>query len=190
MLSQHTSDVNSERAFGALKNRYPTWEEVADAPSEEVAQAIRSGGIASLKARRIQSILAAIEEREGVLSLARLRTLSHREARDYLRSLPGVGPKSAACVLVFSLGHASFPVDTHVLRVTTRLGLVSAGASAEAAHEELEPRVPPELRHELHVRMIRHGRAICTARRPRCTACALFDLCDAGPGLLDAGQAR
>ena len=115
VLSQHTSDVNSERAFAPLKERFPTWEQVADAPVDEVAEAIRCGGIAGQKARRIQQILAAIEEREGRIDLGRLDDLDDAAAEAYLLSLPGVGPKTAACVLVFSMGRAAFPIDTHVL---------------------------------------------------------------------------
>jgi endonuclease III len=189
VLSQHTSDVNSGRAFATLKERFPSWDQVLAAPTEEVADAIRSGGIATIKARRIQRILAEIEQREGCLDLSRLERLSDEEADVYLRSLTGVGPKTAACVLLFSLGRAAFPIDTHVHRVSARLGLVSAKATAEQAHYALAPRVPPELRYEFHVQLISHGRLVCRPRRPLCTECVLFDLCEAGPRLLAAGEA-
>ena len=160
-----------------------------DAPEEEIADAIRSGGIANLKARRIKQVLAEVERSEGKLDLERLRTMGDDEARAWLLALPGVGPKSAACVLQFSLGRPAFPVDTHVHRVARRLGLVSERATAEAAAETLEPLIPPEMRHEFHVQLIRHGRETCKPQRPRCTECPLFDQCEAGPRLLAEGLA-
>jgi endonuclease-3 len=189
VLSQHTSDVNSERAFASLQKRFGSWEEVADAPLDDIAGAIRVGGIATLKARRIQQILAAIEEREGRLDLGRLEGLSDAEATDYLRSLPGVGPKTAACVLLFSMLRPAFPVDTHVHRVAGRLGLIAPELDAGRAHDVLGERVPPELRYEFHVQLVRHGRRVCKPRRPLCSSCVLLDLCDAGPRLLAAGEA-
>ncbi|MFN2490744.1 MAG: endonuclease III [Actinomycetota bacterium] len=190
VLSQHTSDVNSARAFESLKVRFQSWEQVQHAPDEELADAIRSGGIANLKARRIKRILDAIEAREGGLDLARLAGLSDEDVDAYLRSLPGVGRKTSACVLLFSMGRAAFPVDTHVQRVAGRLGLVPEAATADEVHEILGPRVPPELCYEFHIRLVRHGRDTCTARRPRCGACILFDLCDAGPRFVTSGEAR
>lgn len=177
VLSQHTSDVNSERAFRRLKQRFPAWEQVLHAPPGEVADAIRCGGIADQKARRIQQILAAIDDREGRIDLARLDDLGDAEAEAYLRSLPGVGPKTAACVLVFSMGRAAFPVDTHVHRVAARLGWIAAGTSADRAHQLLAPRVPPDIRYDLHLALITHGRTVCRAQRPRCDECVLRDLC-------------
>lgn len=190
VLSQHTSDVNTARAFASLKARFPTWAEVAAAPVDEVADAIRSGGLADQKAPRIQAILREIEGRERDLSLARLERLGDAEVEDYLCSLPGVGPKTAACVLVFSMGRAAFPIDTHVHRVTKRLGWIPPNASADKAHALLKDTVPPDVRYELHVQLIAHGRTICKARTPLCSGCVLFDLCDAGPRLLAAGEAR
>jgi endonuclease-3 len=189
VLSQHTSDVNTARAFGNLKDRFPSWEQVADAPTADVASAIRSGGLAAQKAPRIKRILAEIERREGSLDLARLEGLSDQEAAAYLRSLPGVGPKTAACVLVFSMGRDAFPIDTHVHRVAQRLGWLPQGSSAHKAHELLAPRVPPEIRYELHMALITHGRRVCRARSPRCTECVLFDVCPTGPELLDRSEA-
>jgi endonuclease-3 len=182
VLSQHTSDHNSERAFASLKRRFPTWEEVLDAPTEEVASAIRSGGIANQKAARIQRILARIEEREGRADLDRLGTLGDAEVEEYLTSLPGVGPKTAACVLLFSMGRAAFPVDTHVHRVTARLGWIPPGASAERAHQLLGRLVPADIRYDLHVGLVTHGRAVCKAQHPRCSTCVLRDLCAFGRG--------
>jgi endonuclease-3 len=190
VLSQHTSDVNSARAFAGLRARFDAWDEVLAAPDEDVAAAIRPGGIANIKARRIQAILAEVERREGALTLDRLQHVDDAEAEGYLCSLPGVGPKTAACVLLFALGRPAFPVDTHVHRVATRLGLVPARAPAAAAHAQLARSVPPELRHELHVQLVRHGREVCRARTPRCSVCVLFDVCESGPRLLAAGEAR
>lgn len=190
VLSQHTSDVNTARAFASLKERFRRWDAVVAAPVEELAGAIRSGGLAEQKAPRIHAILREIERREGELSLARLQGLSDAEIESYLRSLPGVGPKTAACVLVFSMGRAAFPVDTHVHRVTKRLGWVPANASADKVHALLKDAVPAEVRYELHLQLIAHGRTICRARLPLCSECVLLDVCEAGPRLLAAGEAR
>ncbi len=175
ILSQHTSDVNSERAYRQLRERFPTWEEARDAPVEEVADAIRSGGLAEVKAERIQDILRLLTERLGdaPLTLDFLAALPMEEADAYLRALPGVGPKTAACVLLFALGKPAFPVDTHVWRVTRRLGLIGAKVSADAAHIALERMIPPAWRYAMHINLIRHGRRICTAQRPACERCPL-----------------
>jgi endonuclease-3 len=185
VLSQHTSDTNSERAFAQLKERFPTWEQVTGARPEEVADAIRCGGIADQKARRIQRILAAIAEREGRIDLSRLHDLDDTAAETYLESLPGVGPKTAACVLTFAMGRAAFPIDTHVHRVATRLGWIPAKTTADKAHRLLAPRVPPDIRYDLHLALITHGRTVCRAQRPRCDVCVLRDLCAYGSA---AGQ--
>ncbi len=179
VLSQHTSDVNSARAYARLVEAFPDWEAVRDAPVEQVAEAIRPGGLAGIKAERIQRILRELTQRLGgeKLTLAHLAALSESEATAYLRSLPGVGPKTAACVLLFSLGKNAFPVDTHVHRVAQRLGLVGPKASAEAAQEQLEAAVAPERRHTLHVNLIRLGREICHARNPACPQCPLRSEC-------------
>jgi endonuclease-3 len=145
-----------------------------------VADAIRCGGIADQKARRIQQILAAIEEREGRIGLGRLHDLDDEAVAAYLESLPGVGPKTAACVLVFSMGRAAFPVDTHVHRVVTRLGWIPAGTTVDKTYRLLAPRVPPDIRYDLHVALITHGRTVCRAQRPRCDVCVLRDLCAYG----------
>jgi endonuclease-3 len=191
VLSQHTSDVNSGRAFAQLKERFPSWDQVLDAPPAEVADAIRCGGIADQKARRIQQILAAISEREGRIDLGRIHDLDDAAARAYLESLPGVGPKTAACVLTFAMGRAAFPVDTHVHRVATRLGWLPAKTAADRAHRLLGPVVPADIRYDLHVAMISHGRTVCRAQRPRCGACVLNDLCAYGrQTTVPAGQRR
>jgi endonuclease-3 len=180
VLSQHTSDINSERAFARLKARFPSWEQVADAPVDDVADAIRCGGIADQKARRIQQILAAIEEREGRIDLERLIGMDDQAVESYLVSLPGVGPKTAACVLVFSMGRAAFPIDTHVHRVAARLGWIAPNATADKAYRLLAPLVPPGIRYDLHLALITHGRTVCRAQRPGCDACVVRDLCSYG----------
>lgn len=175
ILSQHTSDVNSERAYRQLVATFPTWEQVRDAPVEQVAQAIRSGGLANMKAPRIQEVLRVLTSRLNgePLSLDLLKTRQLSEAREYLRSLPGVGPKTVACVLLFSLGLPAFPVDTHVERTSKRLGLIGAKVSADQAHVVFERIVPAEWAYPLHVNLIRHGRRICHAQRPACERCPL-----------------
>ncbi len=180
VLSQHTSDRNSERAFALLKDRFPAWRDVLTAPTPRVADAIRIGGIADQKAARIQRILAEVTEREGRLDLSRLRDLDDQTVEAYLTSLPGVGPKTAACVLTFSMGRAAFPVDTHVHRVATRLGWMAAGTTAERAHPLLRELVPPEVRYDLHLALVAHGRSTCRARRPACETCVLRARCPFG----------
>lgn len=179
VLSQHTSDVNSERAYAQLVSRFPTWEAARDAPEEEIAEAIRPGGLARIKAERIQRILRELTARVGggPLTLDALRGKSLADAAAYLRGFSGVGPKTAACVLLFSLGMPAFPVDTHVWRVAKRLGLISARVSAESAHGILESLIPPGWRHTMHVDLIQHGRRICHAQRPACERCPLRPEC-------------
>ena len=190
VLSQATSDTNSERAFASLKESFPEWSAVLAAPTASVADAIRSGGIADVKAARIQSILREIGSREGALDLERLNQLPDDEVDAYLCSLPGVGPKTSACVLVFSMGRPAFPVDTHVLRIVRRLGWVNPKLRAEKTQALLSPVIPPELRYDLHLAFIRHGREICVARMPHCSDCPILDLCAAAPALMAAGKAR
>ena len=180
VLSQHTSDRNSERAFAGLKAAFPAWEQVLDAPAEALADVIRSGGIADQKARRIQRILGEIREREGRIDLGRLCDLDDAAVQEYLTSLPGVGPKTAACVLVFAMGRAAFPVDTHVHRIAARLGWIPPKTTAEQAYRALAAVVPPGIRYDLHLALISHGRAVCVAQRPRCGTCVLRDRCVTG----------
>jgi endonuclease III len=187
VLSQHTSDVNAARAFESLRTRFPTWEDVVRARPTAVAEAIRSGGLGNVKAPRIQGILREIHDREGRFDLSFLRDMSDAEARAYLSSLHGVGPKTAAIVLAFSLGRNALAVDTHVHRVARRLGLIPANASAERAHVILDELVPPELRVAMHVGLIRLGREICKAPRPGCEICPLNDLCPTGRANLRRG---
>ena len=184
MLSQHTSDANAERAFHALRAAYPTWGEVVAARPQVLSDVIRLGGLANTKAPRIQAILREILEREGAYDLSVLRSLDDPGAREYLTSLPGVGPKTAAVVMAFALGRDAIPVDTHVHRVSRRLGLIPPKASAERAHDLLHELVPDELKGPLHVGLIRLGRQVCKARRPLCGGCPLADLCPTAPGVL------
>ena len=184
VLSQHTSDINAERAFAQLREAFPTWDAVVGAGTEAVADAIRSGGLADSKAPRIQAILREVREREGRFDLSALRAMSDAEARSYLTSLPGVGPKTAAVVLSFALGRDAIPVDTHVHRVSKRLGLVPPNSTAEKADRLLHDLVPDGLRTPLHVALIQLGREICKAPTPLCRLCPLKDLCPTAPRYL------
>jgi endonuclease-3 len=184
VLSQHTSDLNAERAFASLRAAFPTWADIVRARPEQVADAIRSGGLANTKAPRIQAILREIGEREGRFDLSRLRRMADAEALAFLSSLPGVGPKTAAVVMAFSLGRDAIPVDTHVHRVSRRLGLIPPKASAERAHDILARTVPDELKTPMHVGLIRLGRQVCKAPVPRCEDCPLADLCPTAPSVL------
>jgi endonuclease-3 len=184
ILSQNTSDVNSGRAYEALRDRFPTWESLAAADPEEVAETIKSGGLANVKAPRILAVLEEIRGREGALDLSWMQLARSERVRDYLTSLPGVGPKTAACVLAFSLGRPALPVDTHVLRVARRLGFLDQRTGAAEAHRTMERLVPPRLQVSMHVGMIRLGRQVCRAGRPSCEVCPLEDLCPTAPAIL------
>ncbi|CEK18317.1 predicted endoIII-related endonuclease [Chthonomonas calidirosea] len=177
ILSQHTSDANSFRAFGQLKERFCSWEAVEQAPTKELADTIRSGGLADSKAARIQAVLRTIREKVGAYDLDFLRQMPDDEARRWLMALPGVGPKTAAIVLCFALGRPVIPVDTHVFRVAWRLGLIEKRVGESKAHDLLQALVPPELIYRFHVALIEHGRRVCKALRPRCEVCPLTDLC-------------
>jgi endonuclease-3 len=190
VLSQHTSDVNADRSFRRLRHAFPSWDAVVRAPTARVADAIRSGGLAETKAPRIQAILRELDERRGAFDLSYLRELSDDEARAELISLPGVGPKTAAVVLSFSLGRDAMPVDTHVHRVTRRLGWIPPTASAERADRLLHELIPEGMRTELHVALIRLGREICKAPIPRCRGCPLNDICPTAPRYLGESARR
>jgi len=179
VLSQSTNDRNRDVAYLALRERFPLWEEVRDAPVDEVEEAIRPGGISKVKSARIKSILRAITETApgGALSLDWLSELSVPAAQAYLTSLPGVGRKTAACVLLFALGMRDVPVDTHVSRVGTRLGLFRPGAPFEEMHDEMLEVTPSGEELEFHLNLLRHGRRTCHARRPDCAGCALQKMC-------------
>ncbi len=177
ILSQNTNDRNRDLAYQRLRATFPTWEAVRDAPTEEVIAAIRPAGLAPTKGPRIQAILRELSARYGRPTLDFLRALPPDEARTWLRAVPGVGPKTAAIVLLFSLGVPAFPVDTHIHRVTQRLGLIPAGTSREAAHAQLEALVPPDLYTTLHLNLIELGRRVCHARQPDHEHCPVRDLC-------------
>jgi endonuclease-3 len=174
VLSQSTNDRNRDVAFLRLRERFEGWEAVRDAPVSEIEEAIRPGGISKVKSARIKAILEAIGED---LDLAWMREAPVEGSRAYLCALPGVGRKTAACVLLFSYGLRDIPVDTHVSRVGTRLGLFRPGAPFEELHDELLRMTPPGAELELHVNMLRHGRRTCHAQRPACRACALRRMC-------------
>ncbi|MGB9593490.1 MAG: endonuclease III domain-containing protein [Anaerolineae bacterium] len=178
ILSQNTNDRLRDVAFRRLRAAFPSWEEVRDAPVEAIGQAIQVAGLWKQKAARIKEALQRITAERGTLTLDFLRELPTEEARRYLLSFNGVGPKTAAIILLFTLGMPAFPVDTHVHRVTRRLGLIPDGTGREKAHELLEAILPPETYYAFHINVIRHGRAVCAARRPRCAECPLRDVCD------------
>ena len=177
ILSQNTSDVNSGRAFESLIATFGSWEAIASAPVEQIARAIRLGGLSQVKAVRIKQILEEIEREQGFISLDSLEAMNMPEAKDYLMHLPGVGPKTASCVLLFALGKPCLPVDTHVFRLAKRLGLIPSGVSVEQAHNLLQEQIPPSEVYQFHLQLIRHGRRICHARRPRCNECILESVC-------------
>lgn len=177
VLSQNTADVNTERTYATLKTRFPDWGAVRDAPVGRVVDAISLGGLAATKGPRIQRILTAISQRTGAPDLSELATMSDREALQYLQHLPGVGPKTAACVLMFALGRPAMPVDTHVYRVAKRLELLAPGVGVERAHELLTELAGPENVYAVHVNFVAHGRRLCHARRPECVLCPLREIC-------------
>jgi endonuclease III len=177
ILSQHTSDANSFRAFDEMRARFPTWEQVRDTPVEELADAIKSGGLANVKAPRIQEVLRQIGEERGELNLDFLYGMEPEEAKAWLSGFNGVGPKTAACVLMFSCGMPVLPVDTHVFRVSQRLGLVDERSNAEKAHVVLEGLLAPDERYPYHVYTITYGRQVCKAQRPLCEACVVREWC-------------
>jgi len=177
ILSQNTSDVNSRRAFDSLISTFDSWEAVASAPAEYIAQAIKSGGLSRIKAVRIKQVLNKIEGERGHICLDFLTSMSISEAEDYLMSLPGVGPKTASCVLLFGLGKPSLPVDTHVFRVARRLGLIDSRVSIAKAHNLLQEQIPPQKVYQFHLHMIEHGRRVCHARQPDCDECVLKGIC-------------
>ncbi len=177
ILSQNTNDVNRDRAFRKLCERFPSWEDVRDADIEEIKDAIRVSGLANGKAPTIQRALRRITEERGELSLGFLQEMSVEEAKGWLTEIKGVGVKTASIVLLFSLDRPAFPVDTHVHRVTRRLGLIDLKASRERAHRILEEVMPEETYYAFHLNVIRHGREVCAAGTPRCERCVLSDGC-------------
>jgi endonuclease-3 len=184
ILSQNTSDTNSGRAFMRLVQRFPDWQELMDAPVEEIEREIAVGGLAKQKAPRIKAALRAVWDARGSFDLDFLRDLPLDEAKGWLRELKGVGPKTAACVLMFALGRPALPVDTHVHRVAQRLGLVPANATPEKAHDILEAVLDPQMVYPFHISLIKHGRRLCRSQRPLCRECPLLDGCPAGQSFL------
>jgi endonuclease-3 len=179
ILSQNTSDQNSHRAYAMLRERFRSWEEAHRAPLRALIAAIRCGGLANIKAVRIKGLLEEIWREQGHFDLSFLRDLSSEEVTAYLERFKGIGSKTIACVLLFGLGRPAFPVDTHVYRVSRRLGLLDGHASSpERAQAALEPLIPASERYGLHVALIQHGRDVCRAQRPRCSECILARLCD------------
>lgn len=168
-----------ERTYGDLRRRFPCWDDALRAPEKDLAEALRPIGLSTQRARRIRALLAEIERREGILSLDRLRTLDDLHTEIYLLSLPGVGKKVARCVMLYSLDRNVFPVDTHVLRVLKRLGVLPEAISLAAAQDAIQERIPELLRYTLHVNLVVHGRSVCRARRPDCGACVLAPSCPA-----------
>ena len=177
ILSQNTSDTNSRRAFDMLMFTFGSWEAIASAPVEHIAYAIRVGGLSKVKAVRIKEILNQIKREQDCISLDFLNSMDASEAKEYLMRLPGVGEKTANCVLLFSLGKPCLPVDTHVFRVAKRLGLIDARTSIKEAHRLLQQQVPPSGVYQFHIHMIEHGRKICHARNPECGRCILRNDC-------------
>jgi len=180
ILSQNTNDANRDRAYNRLRERFPTWEAVRDADPPAVIDAIRTAGLADQKGPRIQAALRLIGQERGSLDLEFLRRMSPEQARLWLLRIHGVGPKTASIVLLFSLGMPAFPVDTHIYRVTGRMGLRPANMNLDQAHTHLAGLFPPDTYEAAHLNLIRLGREICQARRPLCPRCPVRDLCDVG----------
>jgi endonuclease-3 len=178
ILSQNTSDTNSGRAFLSLKSRFPEWEDVLEADEMEIAHAIRSGGLSRQKSKVIKDFLRWLRKSRGELSLDFLREMDDEEVISLLTQHRGIGLKTAYIVLAFALGRDAFPVDTHVLRISKRLGFVPQNVTADKAHRLLNPLIPKGKGFSFHVNLIRFGRTICTARNPKCHVCPLRELCD------------
>jgi endonuclease-3 len=204
ILSQHTSNINSDRAYERLAARFSApaapmrrsgdsravdWNAVADAPIAAIEQSIRCAGLSRIKSVVLRDILRKIRADRGEMSLEFLADWPVEKARDYLVGLKGVGPKTAACILLFSFHKPILPVDTHIHRIAIRLGLIGPRVSAEDSHLELERIVPPRQFYNFHILLIKHGRTICRARRPRCHDCELLDICPTGPSLIRRCQA-
>jgi endonuclease III len=187
ILSQNTSDVNTARSMARLREEFPTWDDVRQAPVEDVVDAIRSGGLANRKAPRIQAVLDTIIERQGNSDLTFLAGTNLEEAKTWLTSMNGIGHKTAACVLLFSLGRPAMPVDTHVHRVMLRLGIVPPRTSPEGTARVLEALIGPDPHrvYAVHVETISHGRQICKAQRPKCEICPLKEHCDYAESRVD-----
>jgi endonuclease-3 len=187
ILSQNTSNRNSEAAYRQLRRRFKTWDEVADAPTEEVERWIRTAGLSRLKAPRIQAILRQLRTERGRISLEFLKKETPENAIAYLEKFKGIGPKTIDCLLLFAFAMPVFPVDTHIHRIARRLKWIGPKVTAEKSHDLLEPAIPPGDRYEMHVLLIEHGRKTCKAINPQCGRCVLLDLCPYGKGRIGAG---
>lgn len=189
VLTQHTSDSNAEVAYDALRKQFPSWIDVLEAGPEEIAGAIKHGGLANQKAPRIREILRIILERTGRFELEFLATMELEEARSWLLSLPGVGKKTVGVVLNFALGMPAMPVDTHIYRVARRIGLIGLKTNVDDAHDIMEAQIKPDDVFQYHVLLITHGRQLCKAQRPLCGECPMADLCAAKPVFTKAFEA-
>ena len=178
ILSQNTTDAQSDAAYAALVKKFPTWAQLRDARLSDIARVIKTSGLANEKAAYIKGALQFIERERGAFTLDFLNDLSEHDARKWLMQMRGVGPKTASIVLLFAQKRNVFPVDTHVLRVTRRLGWISEKTTAEQAHQLLETEIPPKMYYRMHINLIRLGREICRAQNPRCEMCPLKDLCE------------
>lgn len=184
VLSQHTNDHNRDQAFEQLKKRFPNWDEVLKAPVRSIVSAIKVAGLANQKGARIKALLKQIADaNKGQLSLDFLSAMPVDEAIAWLKKLPGVGPKTAACVLLFGFGKPVFPVDTHIYRIAKRLGWIDQKVSEAKANELLDAIVPAEIKYRLHLNLIAHGRRVCRPQNPRCDQCVLRDLCPSAQNL-------
>jgi endonuclease-3 len=177
ILSQNTNDQNRDRANQRLKTRFPRWEDVLEAKTRSIVSAIRPGGLAEQKAKRIHDILHWIKERRGKLSLSFLKKMDSENIKETMEVLKGIGPKTIHCLLLFGLGREAFPVDTHVLRVGKRLALIPAGMNANKAHSWMVPLIPKKKSLSLHLNLIRFGRSTCKAKNPLCGVCFLMKEC-------------
>jgi len=190
ILSQHTSDLNAGRAYDSLRERFPSWQEVVDAPTDLLTATIRHGGLAQQKAPRIQAVLTSVKERTGDYDISFLAEMPLTEAKTWLQTLPGVGPKTTGVVLSFALGMPAMAVDTHIFRVSRRLALIGPKITADEAHDILEGSISPERVFSFHVYLITHGRRVCKALRPLCNACVLSGRCPSRETLAVAGDDR
>jgi endonuclease-3 len=177
ILSQNTNDLNRDRAYQRLKNRFPRWQDVLNGKTEAIVSAIRPGGLARQKAKRIRDLLRWIQKKEGRLSLDFLRPMNSEEVRRIIGERKGIGPKTIDCLLLFGLGREAFPVDTHILRIGKRMGFIPETMDAAKAHPWMGPLIPKGKSLSLHLNLIRHGRTICRARRPQCDGCFLAGEC-------------
>lgn len=178
ILSQSTNNANSNRAFENLKRRFPSWEAARRARVTSIESAIKSGGLARQKSVRIKELLRLVHERRGSLDISFLKTAPLEEAKQFLASFKGVGPKTVACTLLFACNRPVFPIDTHIFRIARRLGLLSKSCSDEEAHESMGRLIPEDRYFEVHINLIRHGRKICRPRDPLCERCCLLEYCE------------